>query len=97
MTVPRRVAAISVSQRVAEEMSTNVGEEVGYHIRFEEKCSEITIVKFLTDGMLVREMMQDPLLQKYSVVMVDDMHERTVHTDILLGLLKKYSIILQRT
>lgn len=89
ITVPRRMAAVSVAQRVAEEMDTNLGEEVGYNIRFEDRTSPNTIVKFLTDGMLVREMMQDPLLEKYSVIMVDDMHERTVYTDIIMGLLKK--------
>ena len=70
-------------------MDTAVGEEVGYHIRFEDKSSESTVIKFFTDGMLVRQMMQDPLLENYSVVMVDDIHEATVYTDIILGLLKK--------
>ena len=89
MTVPRRVAAISVAQRVAEEMNTTVGDEVGYHIRFEDKSSDQTVIKFFTDGMLVRQMMQDPLLENFSVVMVDDIHEATIYTDIILGLLKK--------
>ena len=66
-----------------------MGDEVGYHIRFEDKSNEKTMVKFLTDGMLIREMMQDPLMSRYSVVMVDDIHERTVNSDVIMGLLKK--------
>ena len=83
------MAAISVANRVAFEMGTSVGEQVGYHIRFEDRTSNRTNVKFLTDGMLVREMMQDPLLMKYSVLMIDDIHERSVNTDLILGLMKK--------
>jgi ATP-dependent RNA helicase DDX35 len=75
---------------VAEEMGVNLGEEVGYTIRFEDHTtSGVTSVKFLTDGVLIREMMEDPLLTKYSVIMIDEAHERSISTDILLGLLKK--------
>ncbi|XP_010529181.1 PREDICTED: probable pre-mRNA-splicing factor ATP-dependent RNA helicase DEAH9 [Tarenaya hassleriana] len=89
-TQPRRLAVRSVATRVAEEMGVNLGEEVGYTIRFEDHtASGLTSVKFLTDGVLIREMMDDPLLTKYSVVMVDEAHERSISTDILLGLLKK--------
>lgn len=88
-TQPRRVAAISVAARVAEEMRVGLGDEVGYAIRFEDVSSDKTRIRFCTDGVLLREMTEDPLLTKYSVVMVDEAHERSVTTDILLGLLKK--------
>ncbi|XP_041024117.1 probable pre-mRNA-splicing factor ATP-dependent RNA helicase DEAH9 isoform X2 [Juglans microcarpa x Juglans regia] len=79
-----------LAARVAEEMGVTLGEEVGYTIRFEDLTnSGTTMIKFLTDGVLLREMMDDPLLTKYSVVMVDEAHERSISTDILLGLLKK--------
>ncbi|KAK9089038.1 hypothetical protein Scep_028120 [Stephania cephalantha] len=89
-TQPRRLAVQAVASRVAEEMGVKLGEEVGYIIRFEDVTKVgVTMIKFLTDGVLLREMMDDPLLTKYSVVMVDEAHERTLSTDILLGLLKK--------
>ncbi|KAI3407237.1 RNA helicase [Psidium guajava] len=88
-TQPRRLAVQAVSSRVAEEMGVKLGEEVGYTIRFEDATSTGTLIKFLTDGVLLREMMDDPLLTKYSVIMVDEAHERSISTDILLGLLKK--------
>ncbi|KAK9092798.1 hypothetical protein Syun_027709 [Stephania yunnanensis] len=89
-TQPRRLAVQAVASRVAEEMGVKLGEEVGYSIRFEDVTKVgVTMIKFLTDGVLLREMMDDPLLTKYSVVMVDEAHERTLSTDILLGLLKK--------
>lgn len=86
---PRRVAAVTVATRVAEEMRCNVGDEVGYSIRFEDKTSAKTRIKFLTDGLLLREVLVDPLLSRYSVIMVDEAHERSLSTDILLGILKK--------
>lgn len=90
ITLPRRVAAISVAQRVSHELnSSHVGFEVGYHVRFDERCSEKTRIKYMTDGILVNEMMQDPLISKYSVIMIDDIHERTINSDIVLALLKK--------
>ncbi|KAG8385480.1 hypothetical protein BUALT_Bualt03G0049700 [Buddleja alternifolia] len=89
-TQPRRLAVQTVASRVAEEMGVKLGEEVGYTIRFEDITNnELTRIKFLTDGVLLREMMDDPLLGKYSVIMVDEAHERSLSTDILLGLLKK--------
>uniref|UniRef100_A0A7N2LQJ9 RNA helicase n=1 Tax=Quercus lobata TaxID=97700 RepID=A0A7N2LQJ9_QUELO len=104
-TQPRRLAVQSVAARVAEEMGVKLGEEVGYTIRFEDltntflvmtaenfhglAAQNTTMIKFLTDGVLLREMMDDPLLTKYSVIMVDEAHERSISTDILLGLLKK--------
>jgi len=83
------VAVTSVATRVAEEMRCQVGEEVGYSIRFEDVTSARTKIKFLTDGMLLREALVDPLLSRYSVIMVDEAHERSLSSDILLGLLKK--------
>ncbi|XP_061976985.1 probable pre-mRNA-splicing factor ATP-dependent RNA helicase DEAH9 isoform X3 [Populus nigra] len=89
-TQPRRLAVQTVASRVAEEMDVKLGEEVGYTIRFEDVTNPAaTMIKFLTDGVLLREIMNDPLLTKYSVIMVDEAHERSISTDILLGLLKK--------
>lgn len=88
ITQPRRVAAVTVATRVAEEASVRLGQEVGYTIRFEDATSRATRIKYMTDGMLLREALLDPLLHKYSVIIVDEAHERTVHTDVLLGLLK---------
>uniref|UniRef100_T1KZS8 RNA helicase n=1 Tax=Tetranychus urticae TaxID=32264 RepID=T1KZS8_TETUR len=90
ITQPRRVAATSLAKRVAEERGCHLGKEVGYSIRFDD-CYEpgTTHIKYLTEGILIREMMSDPLLQSYSVVMVDEIHERTLQTDVLLGLMKK--------
>lgn len=87
-TQPRRVAAMSVAQRVAEEMDVKLGEEVGYSIRFENKTSNKTILKYMTDGMLLREAMEDHDLKRYSCIILDEAHERTLATDILMGLLK---------
>ena len=70
-------------------MRCKVGEEVGYSIRFEDVTSAKTRIKYLTDGMLLREALVDPLLSRYSVVMIDEAHERSMNSDILLGLLKK--------
>ncbi|RAL09312.1 putative ATP dependent RNA helicase [Aspergillus homomorphus CBS 101889] len=89
ITQPRRVAATTVAARVAEEMRCKLGEEVGYSIRFEDLTSASTRIKFLTDGMLLREALVDPLLSRYSVIMVDEAHERSLSTDVLLGILKK--------
>lgn len=87
-TQPRRVAAMSVAARVAEEVGVKVGNEVGYSIRFEDCTSDKTILKYMTDGMLLREFMTEPDLAGYSALMIDEAHERTVHTDILLALIK---------
>ncbi|KZL80686.1 helicase associated domain-containing protein [Colletotrichum incanum] len=89
VTQPRRVAATTVALRVAEEVGCEIGKEVGYAIRFEDLTSAETRIKFMTDGLLIREALVDPLLTRYSVIMVDEAHERSISTDILLGLLKK--------
>ncbi|KAJ6677238.1 hypothetical protein OIU85_010413 [Salix viminalis] len=88
-TQPRRVAAMSVAKRVAEEFGCRLGEEVGYAIRFEDCTGPDTVIKYMTDGMLLREILIDENLSQYSVVMLDEAHERTIHTDVLFGLLKK--------
>ncbi|KAJ4205204.1 Cyclin-dependent kinase catalytic subunit [Fusarium falciforme] len=90
-TQPRRVAAMSVAARVADEVGVKVGNEVGYTIRFEDCTSDKTILKYMTDGMLLREFMTEPDLGGYSALMIDEAHERTVHTDILLALVKDLS------
>ncbi|XP_070822733.1 pre-mRNA-splicing factor ATP-dependent RNA helicase DHX16 [Chaetodon trifascialis] len=87
-TQPRRVAAMSVAARVAQEMSVKLGNEVGYSIRFEDCTSERTVLKYMTDGMLLREFLTEPDLASYSVIIIDEAHERTLHTDILFGLIK---------
>ena len=87
-TQPRRVAAMSVAARVAEEMGVKLGAEVGYSIRFEDCTSEKTLLKYMTDGMLLREFLGEPDLAAYSCLVVDEAHERTLHTDILFGLVK---------
>ena len=89
ITEPRRVAVTTLAARVAEESRSKLGQEVGYSIRFDECFSrEITKIKYMTEGILIREMMGDPLLKSYSVIILDEAHERTVSTDILMGLLK---------
>lgn len=89
ITQPRRVAAVSIAQRVSVEMNSRLGDLVGYAVRFEDSTSSLTKLKYLTDGMLLREAMTDKYLSNYSVIILDECHERTVHTDILFGLVKK--------
>lgn len=88
-TQPRRVAAMSVAKRVAEEVGCKLGEEVGYTIRFEDCTSPATKIKYMTDGMLEREILVDPDMKRYSAIMLDEAHERTISTDVLFALLKK--------
>lgn len=76
-------------------MNTQLGDLVGYSIWFESICSENTKIKYMTDGVLLREAIVDPLLSKYSVIIMDEAHERSLNTDILLGLIKK--IVYHRT
>ncbi|NXG57630.1 DHX40 helicase, partial [Hemiprocne comata] len=89
VTQPRRVATISVAQRVAEEMGCTLGTVVGYQVRFDDCTSEDTAIRYMTDGCLLRQILADPLLSKYSVIILDEAHERSLSTDILFGLLKK--------
>eukprot|EP01041_Mallomonas_annulata_P006647 gene6647-13457_t len=88
ITQPRRVAAITVAERVAEERKVSIGTEVGYAIRFDDRTSSKTKIKFMTDGILVRECLGDRTLSRYQVIMLDEAHERSIHTDILFGLIK---------
>jgi pre-mRNA-splicing factor ATP-dependent RNA helicase DHX16 len=90
-TQPRRVAAMSVAARVSQEMNVKLGQEVGYSIRFEDCTSESTVIKYMTDGMLLREFLTEPDLASYSIMMIDEAHERTLHTDVLFGLIKDTS------
>ncbi|KFB48701.1 AGAP006138-PA-like protein [Anopheles sinensis] len=89
ITQPRRVAAITVAKWVAKEMGTNLGDLVGYAVRFEDVTSGNTNVKYMTDGILCREALSDRLLRNYNVIVLDEVHERTVATDVLLGIVKK--------
>ncbi|OXV11859.1 hypothetical protein Egran_00379 [Elaphomyces granulatus] len=93
ITEPRRVAAISLARRVAEEMGTPLGSsspasKVGYSVRFDTSISPSTRIKFLTEGMLLQEMLHDPWLTKYSAVLVDEVHERGINVDLVLGFLR---------
>ena len=88
-TQPRRVAAMSVAKRVAEEFGCRLGQEVGYTIRFEDCTTPETKIKYMTDGMLLRECLIDPDMNPYSIVMLDEAHERTIHTDVLFGLMNR--------
>lgn len=89
MSLPRRVATITVAERVSKEMGRgNVGEYVGYSIRFKNVCSKKTKIKFVTDGILIREIMGDPLLKNYKFIILDEIHERSIRTDVLLGYIK---------
>ena len=86
------MAATSVATRVAQEFGCTLGDEVGYGVRFDFKCSSKTVIKYYTDGVLLRETMSDPLLSRYSCVIVDEAHVRSLSSDILLGLLKKIKL-----
>ncbi|XP_043866152.1 pre-mRNA-splicing factor ATP-dependent RNA helicase PRP16 [Drosophila mojavensis] len=88
-TQPRRVAAMSVAKRVSDEMGTQLGEDVGYAIRFEDCTSERTVIKYMTDGILLRESLRDPDLDSYSAIIMDEAHERSLSTDVLFGLLRE--------
>ena len=90
VTQPRRVAAVTLATRVADEAGCMIGSTIGYAVRFDSKQDpDKTRVKFVTDGVLLQEMTSDPLLRKYSVIMIDEAHERSLQTDMCLGLLKK--------
>lgn len=88
-TQPRRLAARSVSQRIAEELQVELGEEVGYQVRFNKLSNELTRIKLMTDGILLAEIQQDPLLKQYDTIIIDEAHERSLNIDFLLGYLSK--------
>ena len=88
-TQPRRLAAVTVAERVAEELKSPVGGIIGYQHRFGRKVSDLTRVKFMTDGVLLAETRSDPLLRAYDTIIVDEAHERSLNVDFLLGILKR--------
>lgn len=88
-TQPRRIAAMSVSSRVAKEMGVQLGEEVGYSVRFDSMTSSKTVLKYLTDGMLLREAIIDGLLLTYRIILLDEAHERTLQTEMLFGVIRR--------
>ncbi|XP_035680247.1 pre-mRNA-splicing factor ATP-dependent RNA helicase PRP16-like isoform X2 [Branchiostoma floridae] len=94
-TQPRRVAAMSVAKRVSEEMDHKLGEKVGYAIRFEDVTSEKTFIKYMTDGILLRESLRESDLDHYSAIIMDEAHERSLNTDVLFGLLRE--VVARRT
>ena len=88
VTQPRRVAAISLAKRVSRELGCDVGGKVGFRVRFQDMSDSSTKLLYQTDGMLLREAMSDPMLEQYQVILLDEAHERTLATDILMGVLK---------
>ncbi|XP_063846008.1 pre-mRNA-splicing factor ATP-dependent RNA helicase PRP16-like [Scylla paramamosain] len=94
-TQPRRVAAMSVAKRVSDEMRTHLGDEVGYAIRFEDCTNEQTVIKYMTDGILLRESLRESDLDHYSAIIMDEAHERSLSTDVLFGLLRE--VVARRT
>ena len=89
VTQPRRVAAVSVARRVASEMGVTLGATVGYAVRFADHSSSATKLKFMTDGVLLGEIMRDRDLERYAIVVLDEAHERSISTDVLFGLLRE--------
>lgn len=94
-TQPRRVAAMSVAKRVSDEMDVELGDDVGYSIRFEDVTSDKTMIKYMTDGILLRESLREPDLDHYSCIIMDEAHERSLNTDVLFGLLR--SVVARRS
>eukprot|EP00927_Polykrikos_kofoidii_P043542 TRINITY_DN37611_c0_g1_i1.p1 TRINITY_DN37611_c0_g1~~TRINITY_DN37611_c0_g1_i1.p1 ORF type:complete len:1314 (+),score=272.56 TRINITY_DN37611_c0_g1_i1:116-4057(+) len=88
-TQPRRVAAVSVAKRVSDEMGCELGTKVGYAIRFEDCTSDDTFIKYMTDGVLLREVLIEPDLDRYCAVIMDEAHERSLNTDVLFGILRQ--------
>lgn len=88
ITQPRRIATSSVSERVSNMMGSNVGDKVGYHVRFDDNTSDKTDLVFMTDGILLKKIQYDPLLREYAIIMIDEAHERSLNIDLCMGLLK---------
>ena len=90
ITQPRRVAATALAKRISEELNCELGEQVGYQIRYDKKfMNDDTKIKLMTDGLLLKELELDFLLTKYSLIIIDEAHERSVNTDILISLLTR--------
>src|SRR3954447_5650520 len=88
-TQPRRIAARTVADRVAEELGTPLGETVGYQVRFTDKTSDDTLVKIMTDGILLTELTRDRALARYDTLIIDEAHERSLNIDFILGYLRE--------
>jgi len=88
-TQPRRLAARSVAARIAEELDTEIGQSVGFKVRFSDKVSDISLVKLMTDGIMLAEIQQDRYLNQYDTIIIDEAHERSLNIDFLLGYLKQ--------
>ncbi len=91
-TQPRRLAARSVARRVAEELGTQLGDKVGFQVRFTDQVSEQSLIKFMTDGILLAETQGDPWLSAYDTIIIDEAHERSLNIDFLLGYLKRLMV-----
>ena len=89
VTQPRRIAATSTAERVAQELNSKLGDIVGYQVRYDKKLAGETKLKFMTDGILMRELQEDALLRKYSVIVLDEVHERNLNTDVILGFITR--------
>jgi len=89
-TQPRRLAARTVAQRIAEELGTSLGGPVGYKVRFSEAVGDGTLVKLMTDGILLAEILDDRLLRQYDTLIIDEAHERSLNIDFILGYLKQF-------
>ncbi|MCW4631612.1 hypothetical protein ONZ52_23100 [Marinomonas sp. KJ51-3] len=88
-TQPRRIAARSVAERISDELQVKLGEQVGFQVRFSDESNEETLIKLMTDGILLAEIQQDKRLYKYDTIIIDEAHERSLNIDFLLGYLKQ--------